>query len=440
MDNLKLLLWSYFKYKHLNKFKSREQLEQWQNNKVQTFIKKIVPKSKFYRDLYAGLDINNWMQLLIINKQIMMDSFDDLNICGIKQEEAFNVAFEAEKSRDFSSQIGDITVGLSSGTSGNRGLFLASSKERAIWAGAILAKTLPKGIFSKERIAFFLRANSNLYETIDSKRIEFKFFDLLESIDKHVDELNCYKPTVLVAPPSMLRILAQKIKDKELIIDCNKIISVAEVLEPIDKKFIEEIFNQNVHQVYQATEGFLGTTCKNGTLHLNEDIVCIQKEFIDKESRRFVPIITDFSRTTQPIIRYRLNDILIEKAEKCSCGSYFTAIERIEGRTDDIFYLKSKDSNRIIEIFTDFIRREVIMTSPKILEFKITQLNLQQIEIYLKLEDNIDKNSVEDILLNNLKHLFNKHNCYEPQMKFVDKYDIVRGNKLRRIERKFNIE
>ncbi|MBB6214315.1 putative adenylate-forming enzyme [Anaerosolibacter carboniphilus] len=439
MDNLGLLLWSYYKYKHLYRFKSRKQLEQWQNRKIRSFMERIVPKSRYYSKLYAGLDIGNWQEFPMINKQSMMDNFSDLNTYGIEKEEAMKVAFEAEKSRDFSPQIRDVTVGLSSGTSGNRGLFLASPSERATWAGAILAKALPDGIFVKERIAFFLRANSNLYEAVDSSRISFKFFDLLKPIDEQVDELNKYQPSILVAPPSMLRILAERVEDKSLIISCKKVISVAEVLEKIDNEFIRETFNQTVHQVYQATEGFLATTCRNGTLHLNEDIVCVQKEYIDKASGRFIPIITDFSRTTQPILRYRLNDILIEKREKCSCGSCFTAIEAIEGRTDDIFYAKAKDSDKMVGIFPDFIRREVIMTSPQISEYKVNQVSTVQLEVYLKLEDGVDTDIIKSMLSKNLKKLFDDYNCCVPQIKFIDRYEPVKGNKLRRIERKFDI-
>nr|MBT2175989.1 CoF synthetase [Streptococcus mitis] len=97
-------------------------------------------------------------------------------------------------------------------------------------------------------------------------------------------------------------------------------------------EFICATFKQTVHQVYQCTEGFLATTCKQGTLHINEDLVHIEKEYLDQEKGIFVPIITDFMRKTQPIIRYRLNDILIEKKTPCSCGSPFLALERIDGR------------------------------------------------------------------------------------------------------------
>ncbi|WBV66998.1 hypothetical protein PGH44_06835 [Legionella pneumophila] len=51
--------------------------------------------------------------------------------------------------------INNIAVGLSSGTSGSRGLFLVSEQERDAWAGIILAKAMPNGLRSRERIAFF---------------------------------------------------------------------------------------------------------------------------------------------------------------------------------------------------------------------------------------------------------------------------------------------
>ena len=48
-----------------------------------------------------------------------------------------------------------------------------------------------------------------------------------------------------------------------------------------------------IDQVYQATEGFLACTCSAGHLHLNEDIIFVEKEYLDE--RRFYPVITDLS-------------------------------------------------------------------------------------------------------------------------------------------------
>lgn len=439
MDNLGLLLKSYIKYKYVYSFTNRERFEAWQRRRIRKFLKSILPQSAFYRSFYQGYNMEDWQRLPMINKQTMMEHFDALNTCGIKKEEAFQLAFEAEKSRDFTPQIGDVTIGLSSGTSGNRGLFVVNSKERAMWAGAILAKVLPDGLFTRERVAFFLRANSNLYETVSSGFIRFKFFDLMNGIDQHVDELQQFQPTILVAPPSMLAMLADKIDQGKLAVACKKVISVAEVLEPMDERFIAEQFKQPiVHQVYQATEGFLAATCPHGTLHINEDLICIQKEYIDKQSGRFVPVITDFTRTTQPIIQYRLDDILIERTDKCPCGSCFTAIHAIEGRTDDILYVRSKSGSALTAIFPDFIRREVLLTSDQIKEYMVVQKSPDQIELYMNLEDDCVRESVVTVLFSHLSRLFTSMNGIVPNLVFKGKVvQISGGKKLRRVQRNF---
>src|SRR5699024_2207014 len=106
-------------------------------------------------------------------------------------------------------------------------------------------------------------------------------------------------------------------------------------------------------------EGFLGCTCQHGTLHLNEDIVHIEKEWLD--DNRFIPIITDFTRQTQPIVRYRLDDILIQRKDPCPCGSHFTAIKYIEGRCDDVLILPGKNGQPVT-LFADLCSRVIAQT------------------------------------------------------------------------------
>ena len=312
-------------------------------------------------------DSENLEDFPIINKQIFMNHFDQINTVDIKKDEAYNVAIQSEESRDFSSKIGEISVGLSSGTSGSRGIFLVSPEESIAWAGYILKRMLPTPYLQQHKIAFFLRANSNLYESVNSFVIKFTFYDLLIPIEEHIERLNKTQPTILIAPAQVLRLLAQSDRLK---IHPKKIISVAEVLEREDEVLIEERFTQKVHQIYQCTEGFLAHTCKEGHLHLNEDRVYIEKEWIDKESGRFSPIITDFYRTSQPIIRYKLDDILVYDATPCTCGSVFARIQKIEGRCDDILKVHSVDKKEY-HLYPDFIRRAIITASEKVEEYRV---------------------------------------------------------------------
>lgn len=419
-------------------FTSREKLTAWQNKKAQAMAHFAIKNSSFYKEFYAGFYLTDWEQLPLLDKNVLMQNFSALNTAGIDFNTAYEIAIRAEQSRDFNPTLRKYTVGLSSGTSGNRGLFLVSENERLAWAGAILAKMLPQTLFSKQRIAFFLRANSNIYTTLNRGFIQFNFYDLLEDVELQIKKLNQFQPSILVAPPSMLRILADAQKKNKLAITPIKIISVAEVLEPIDKSYIEKQFKQIVHQIYQATEGLLAATCKLGTLHLNEDIILVEKEYIDAEKRKFIPIITDLYRSTQPIIRYRLNDVLTERKEACACGSLYTALEQIDGRCDDLFFMESIKDSKLKPVFPDFIRRALITSSPNISEYIVIQKNTKSLEINLLCNGNLS-NKIKLEIKNNFTTLCQELNVICPELYFGEFSLPEKGTKLRRIIRKFTV-
>ncbi|CAA6806508.1 MAG: Adenylate-forming enzyme [uncultured Sulfurovum sp.] len=346
----------------------------------------------------------------IINKKIFMENFDTINTVGISKDEAFKVALASEESRNFSNKIGYISVGLSSGTSGSRGLFLVSEEESRRWAGYILKRMLPKPLLQRHKIAFFLRANSNLYESVNSLAIKFSFYDLLQPLEEHIETLNATQPTILIAPAQVLRLLALS---DDLTINPKKVISVAEVLEEEDEELISQRFSQKVHQVYQCTEGFLAHTCEEGNLHLNEDRVYIEKEWIDEKSGRFSPIISDFFRSSQPVIRYKLDDILVLEKEPCACGSVFTRLKKIEGRCDDILNVKDKNGVPYL-LFPDFVRRAIIRASDKVEEYAVEHredalhVYLQPLSMKDEVEESLQKLYVEQGL-ESLEHVYDAY-------------------------------
>ncbi|AFY91382.1 F390 synthetase-related protein [Chamaesiphon minutus] len=437
MNDKLAIVGQYLLIKYGRTFKSRKQLLAWQNTKVVNFLHQVLPKSRFYRDRYEGLNLSDWQTFPIVDKSAMMANFDDLNTVGISKDSAFELAIEAETTRNFSPTIQGYTIGLSSGTSGNRGLFIVSPAERQIWAGTILAKALPHSIFTPERIAFFLRANSNLYETVRRQHIRFEYFDLFANLQNHIERLNRIEPTILVAPPSMLLLLAAARSSGDLKIFPEKIIAVAEVLDPLDETYLRECFSRPIHQLYQCTEGFLGSTCAYGTLHLNEDILVIQKEYIDRQLGKFMPIITDFNRRTQPIIRYRLDDILTERQDPCLCGSVFTALSSIEGRCDDLFWLPDLTGERLISIFPDFIRRAIMTASADIQAYRVVQISPTAIEVFVKVPPEL-QTSIEQQISVSLIDLFNRSHCQIPNI-FYQEYvqHTEHRHKLRRVQRAF---
>ncbi len=386
---LKLLILFYLvKYTFRATFRSREQLLRWQERRITRFVRRIARKSPFYADRLAVY--NSWAEFPLIDKKVFMAEFNRINTRGIDREEAFALANRAEAQRDFSPVIRGVTVGLSTGTSGNRGIFLASTKERAQWVAAVLLKVLkPWRWKGQVKVAFFLRANSNLYRAVDSRKVAFQFFDLMEPVDDLLRDLQAFQPKVIVAQPSMLRIIAKAVEREELLITPMQVISVAEVLDPETNRLLERIFRQSIAQVYQCTEGFLACTCEEGTLHVNEDFVNIQPQYLDEAKTRYQPIVTDFTRSTQPVIRYLLNDVLVARSTPCPCGSPFLAIDSIEGRTDDVFYLAAIAGDAR-PVFADFIRKVMVQSSVQIEEYRVVQIAPSQLEISLQLSEGAD--------------------------------------------------
>ncbi|GLB30585.1 coenzyme F390 synthetase [Lacrimispora amygdalina] len=422
------IIFSYLKYRNSKKFRSREAIHKYQKKEIKNLLKHIKKYSLYYRTILK--DNDNLFSLPIINKSVMMENFDELVCVDIKKEEALKFAVSAEKGRNFNNKLNGLTVGLSSGTSGHQGIFIASQKEADIWTGAILGRFLPYTI-GKQEIAFFLRANSTLYENVKTRKISFTYYDIYKPLEQHIHNLNQSNTSILIAPPSVLILLAEAVQEGKLHMNLKKVISVAEVLEKTDEEYFKSVFGQNViHQVYQCTEGFLGFTCEYGTLHINEDIVFIEEEKIDEN--RFIPVITDFTRRSQPIVRYRLNDVLLHKKEKCPCGSHFMALEKIEGREDDVFIFENKNGNDT-KVFSDIISRCILYVNG-IKQYQVIQENKKAIRILLEYEKNIDQQSVQKQIKTEFSNTLSRLGCMDIDMTF-DRYTHTTDKKLKRVIR-----
>jgi len=296
-----------------------------------------------------------------------------------------------------------------------------------MWAAAILAKMLPEGQLFGHRIAFFLRADNELYQTINTALIRLEYFDIFKPTDVHIERLNTYQPTIVVAPASMLIELSKRLKAGELAIHPQKIVSVAEILEDNDRELIAEAFSLSIiDQVYQATEGFLACTCSAGNLHLNEDIILVEKQYLD--DRRFYPVITDFKRSSQPVYRYQLNDILVENPKTCPCGSCYTRIDKVEGRSDDIFYFDGLDGGQVT-IYPDFIRRCILFVE-NIGDYQVKQYSEKLVEVCLNQRDE----SMETAILVQFQLLAQQKQFIVPEIQFSD-YHWDTSHKLKRIQR-----
>lgn len=348
------------------RLQTRRGLERRQRRGVRRLLRERMPRAGHYGRTYERLD-----DVPIIDKAAVLADFSGFNVHGVDLDTALSVARAAEESRDFRGVLpGGVTVGLSSGTSGRPGVFLVDRAERMRWAGTVLGRLLDRRSVAQllqpwrppVRIAFCLRANSNLYESVASRRLEFRFVDLVSRFDDVLAEVAAARPDVLVAPSTVLAELARAAARGDLGIAPRLVVAVAEVLDPADAELVERAWDVRPRRVYQATEGLLALDCAHGRLHLNEQGVVIEEEWLDAEHRRFVPIVTDFDRSTQLVVRYRLDDVLRVPVDdvRCPCGDPARVIDAVEGRADEVVQAVDAEG-RTVPVVPDTLRRAMAL-------------------------------------------------------------------------------
>lgn len=346
---------------------NRARLERRHDRQVLRHLRWVVARSPWTARRFAdaGLDLRRWRELPTVGKAEMMANFDELNTVGVRLADVLALARDAERTRDFSATLpgtrGPVTVGLSTGTSGAQGAFVVDRRDRMSWAVVALRSCLPRwpwDLVRRHRVAFFLRAEGGLYRSVQTPLLRFEFFDILRPVEGLAASLTEYRPTLLVGPPSVLRAVAAAGARA----DVERVVSVAEVLEPDDRALLAEAFGPVV-EVYQATEGMLGIPCREGNLHLNEAHVHVDLEPLG--DGRFAPVVTDLRRRAQPMVRHRLDDVLVI-GDACPCGSPHRRILRIEGRCDDALVLAGKT------IWPDFVRA-ALAAVPGLEEYAVEQ-------------------------------------------------------------------
>ena len=270
----------------------------------------------------------------VLSPDVLREAFDAWNTLGLTQAPTEAAALAAETGGSGEVRPG-IVAGFSTGSSGQRGLFVTSAAERGGWIGYILARLLPgDALLHPTRIALCLRADNRLYGDIgEAGPFRFLFVGLEVPARERFDRLQAFAPDILIAPPQVLADLARRTDQPWPL---RRLFYGAEPMGEAERGWIGAALGVRPDPIYQATEGFLGAACRLGTLHLNEDVLIIEREAVPGTSR-FLPIVTDLRRTTQPMIRVRLPDLLEPLPAPCPCGSPLTAVQPVEGRLEDLW-------------------------------------------------------------------------------------------------------
>jgi putative adenylate-forming enzyme len=333
---------------------------------------------------------------------------------------------------------------MSSGTSANKGVEINTQREESYLRAAFFARFPFPG--KRINMAFILRVSSPAFRIdLFGHRLSYiSQLNTLEAIRAQVENLD---PNVLAAPPSMLRILAREAELGRLSIAPAQVVAYAEVLYPEDRERLGQVFGCPVYEIYKATEGAIAISCRYGSLHINEDLLAVELFAADGGptplgSPSHSMLVTDLHKTSQPIIRYVLNDVVTISPQRCPCGSSFRVIEQIQGRSDDVYWGVRSDGNGMQFIFPDYIRRAIIVLSDQIQEYQVIQESPDDVLVRLQVPDVAAHEQIAQAARKGIRHVFSNYGCHEPcvEVEFAAPERNPRSHKLIRIRRAFDVD
>lgn len=162
-------------------------------------------------------------------------------------------------------------------------------------------------------------------------------------VAQQVAWLERMRPRYLASYPSNLRELARHIARSGSDLRFDALMSFGEMVTDDMRAEVEAVFGQPVLDRYGSSEvGHIAGTCPHSLRHhVSSEVVLL--ELIGEDGRP-VPagtvgrvVVTPFYNLAMPFIRYELGDYAVASAEPCGCGRNLPVLERIMGRTRNIF-------------------------------------------------------------------------------------------------------
>ncbi|MGI2335077.1 MAG: F390 synthetase-related protein [Dehalogenimonas sp.] len=416
---------------------SAETLRRHQEKRTAIILSKAKKSSPYYHRLLSRQSNPSFATVPKVDKAKMMAHFDEINTAGLIKADLIDFQLKQEKEGTLGLYKGEFSVGVSSGTSGNKGLTVLSEGEREMYSCLLWARNgIPKSIKSR-RVLFTLRTNNPAFMEVQSFGLKIVYMDYTHPIKDYIHAINDRELNIIAGPPSLLVMIARQHRDIKHVIDA--VISYAEVLTDEIRSEIEKAFGIQVIQIYQGSEGFIASTCRMGKLHLNEDTILVELEDTkDTLGQAKNVVVTDLYRTTQPIIRYSLNDVLEISDKPCACGSCFRVVERIHGRANDVFQLRGINTE-FCYLFPDYVQKAVIHASDAIIDYQVIQHSVDAIEVRLILKESSNRAQIEKAVTENLAKWSNKAGGILCEVTFTTKPPEINpvSKKYIRVIRKF---
>ncbi len=237
----------------------------------------------------------------------------------------------------------------------------------------------------------------------------FFYLDTMNINDEAViafsEEWKRIKPSQLYGHAHSIFVLAEILDRLKIQLSPPKgIITTSMMLLQNERTFIEKIIKAKVFDRYGCEEvSLIASECeKHEGYHLNIEHLIV--EFIKEDGTDAAPgepgdiIVTDLLNKAMPMIRYKVEDVGVPSARKCSCGRSFPLMEKVIGRTAD--FIQREDGSQVAGI--SLIERTLTKIQG-IYQLQIIQDSLQDISLNIVREIDSFSDDTEKLLIDEIK-------------------------------------
>lgn len=331
---------------------NRQHLAQYQTRALQICREYAYAHSPFYQRFHQGLGDRPLQELPVLTKSMLMEHFDELvTDRTVQLDDVKEYMAHPDTTTCFLDRYRAMAT---SGSSGTPAIFLYSQAE---WAtvmtslGRLISWLDPAARSKPALLAAPGPWSMTVYiqKSMAAQGGAGVRFSVADPLSATVQRLNEAQPTVIMAYPSVVRMLAGEQTRGHLHIAPRAVVCSSESLTGSTRKQIEEAWHIQPHNLYATTEGgLLAAECAHHQgLHIFEDLVLL--EVVDRNNRP-VPagnpgdkvLLTVLFGRTMPLIRYELTDSVgFSTHASCPCGRPFALLEDPRGRAWETLYFSS---------------------------------------------------------------------------------------------------
>lgn len=366
----------------------------YQEKQLEHLLKHATSNVPYYKNIFKSF-----------SKKLNSIKLEDLNQFPILEKNTLRLLGQTELISDKLEPNGEYYA--SSGSSGTPTKILFSSTMHQKWSAAFEARIRNwaglsikdgRGMIGGRRIISDANASAPFYRyNFFEKQVYFSAYHISPiSAPNYVDGMMKHRIKYMTGYAMSNYILARFIEKQNIKAPQLKaVITSSEKLTPEMRDTLERVYQCKVYDSYSGVEACgLISECEHGTLHISPDVGII--EIVKEDGTYAKPgetgeaICTGFLNYDQPLIRYRIGDIIkLSLNQTCKCGRQMPCVDEIVGRLEDV--VVGADGREMVRFHGIFIN------IPSIIEAQVIQHTLTDFEIKIVSNGNLSGQEIDTI-------------------------------------------